>query len=697
VAQPVGIDLGTTNSVVCVWHPNGPETIPIDGQTTMPSVLARQPDGKYLVGHAAKSRSRIDPQNAVVSSKRWMGDPDMRWHLGPDEFSPVDVAARILERLRLGAEQWLKQPVREAVITTPAYFNNNQKRDTRLAAEAAGLTVLQMLPEPTAAAISYGLDKGKDQTIVVYDLGGGTFDVTVLRVLSNRFEVIAVDGDARLGGDDLDRALAAVLASRVPLKDAATLDLLKQFVSREGASGSQDFPVEVRTAGQLLLQAASAAKHELAETDRTVVSMPEILGVSLETEVTLAKYNSLIQPFIDRTVQLIGSVLKSARMRAGDIDRVVLCGGSCRNKLVRKMVTNAIKEPWMADRLDQAVAQGAAIMAGYLNLPTASNLPIEVVNVTPHTLGIRATKDAEHDSFKPVIAKNTRIPHTAVSTFSTFRDYQKTVSIDVFQGDHPLCRDNVFIGGFLLEGIPGARAGEPNITVEFRMDGSDLLHVTARCQTAQTAQSLDVNLVSSQDQFQQQTAATDIMFLIDTSGSMSSELSAVKEQCQAFADQVEAAGIDCRVGLMDFDKPSGGPYKWEIFPPTNAVQLKAAIGGLRIGRLGGVGCYVGAADTIPVMSAFAESFPSADRTRMGVLISDEVGNDAASIKTILDILTSHNICMHAVGVAGSCHQRITETTGGSFWNIATTQGRVDLTEVLKSIAAEITHLVQRDS
>lgn len=693
---PIGIDLGTTNSAVNVWRGSSLESVRVDGSPTMPSVVSFKPNGEILVGKQALSRCRIDPSTSVHSSKRWIGDGITTWTIHDHVYTPKDIAVIILRKLKDAATDHLGMPVTSAVVTTPAYFTNNQIRDTKLAAEEAGLNVLQIIPEPTAAAISYGLDKGKDQTILVYDLGGGTFDVSILRIRRNHFVVVAVSGDSHLGGNDLDTQFATNLLDRIGRENPSIPEIrqIRSVLDSPQTLGN-NVSLPVRVALDQILTAAEHIKIELSEADSAVVTLIDFLGTHFEARISHDTYNSVVRSLIDRTIALVHKVIADANMSAGDIGRIVLCGGSTRLPLIRDLLCQDIKEPWTSDSVDEAVAQGAAIMARYLTMPAECNLPIEVSNVTPFSLGVRSTLNDDHDAFKILIPKNTPIPCVVTSTFSTFRNNQSAVTIAVYQGENSHCSGNTFIGGFRLDGISPAPAGIPDLHVKFTMNDSALLEVSAVCQSASKTQTLAIHLVSKEDVSAQPNRTADVMIMIDTSGSMASELESVKQDCIGFANAIERAGANCRLGLLDFDKAPAKPYKWKLYPLSTPRVLRDSIAHLNIGTLGGMGCYVGAPDTIPVFEAYVKCFSDADRTRVGILISDEVGNDAPSIQKIIDILRTSDITMYVVGVKGSCHEAIANETGGAFWDIEAGAGRVDMTRVLDSIADEITYLVQK--
>lgn len=692
----IGIDLGTTNSVVAIARRGGVETVPIDGKNVTPSAIAVKPDGTVVVGHPARSRARLDPTSAVTSAKRKVGDNHHFYEIGGKRYTPVDVGAQVLRRLKQGAEEYLGGAVTDAVVTVPAYFDNIAKQNTKTAAEAAGLRVRRLVPEPTAAAIAYGMGREADQVILVYDLGGGTFDVSVLRVKKREFEVLAVEGDATLGGDDFDSKLAWHLSEE--LSPGPERDLLRTLLSgipSPAVAACGRMPDLLHAAGRLR-DAAEQAKIELSDPGISVteVNLPGILGQSIHTEISRETYNGLIAPWIDRTIELVQKALKAGSLTKAHVGRIVLVGGSTRNLLVRERLTDLIKEPYIADRVDEVVAQGAAYVAAE-GIGLAEFVSIDV---TPFDLGVRARSGADRDHFKPLIRKNSRVPVEAQETFTTAQPNQEAVEIAVFQGDKPHCKENTFLGRFRLDGIPPANAGEPDVTVLFRMDESDLLTVAATCRGGATAEkTLNVHLVSREDEPRPvEKPRADIMFLIDTSGSMSGELAGVKQSCLDFAHRVESLGVECRLGLVDFDKGWFDAYKWDVFPPTDPNKLRSSISKLEIGRLGGCGCYIGDPGTLEVIEAFAAAFPSEQRLKIGILISDEVGNDSKIVDKIIATLKRHRINLHVLGVDNSCHVQIAKATGGSFWDIKASPDRsADFAKVLDAMAVRITDLALR--
>ena len=303
----VGIDLGTTNSVIAIYRRGSAETLRIDGRSTMPSVVSFRDDTSILVGQSAKSRLLLDPENTVASTKRFMGDRSKSYKLAGNSLTPINIASLLLKRLVESARKELgNAEIWDAVITVPAYFTEDQKEDTKRAGEEAGLNVLRLLPEPTAAAIAYGLDKEKDQTLMVYDLGGGTFDVSILSVTGNKFTVKAVGGNGNLGGDDFDNAIAEWTS--------------KDFQAKTGIDLLSEKGKAAMSARQRLKEAAETAKIELSQSDRAVIAIPDCLGHPIELEITLAQYNKLIEPMLLSTVECMKSVLRDAKLSADDID-----------------------------------------------------------------------------------------------------------------------------------------------------------------------------------------------------------------------------------------------------------------------------------------------------------------------------------------------------------------------------------------
>lgn len=457
----VGIDLGTSNSIVAVYRRGRAESFPIEGRPLVPSCVAVKPGGGLLVGIQAKTRSLIDPAQSVLAFKRHMGDRDFRAELGGKSYTPVELSGMILKKLAEGARDKLGEPVRDAVISVPAYFTNNQKEDTRLAGQLAGLNVLALVPEPTAAAIAYGVDQGRDQTIMVYDLGGGTFDISILQIKRNKFEVKAIGGCHTLGGEDFDRRLIDLVIARLRQQqrlpnNLPEADMLRLYVK--------------------LKETAEAAKKELSLADTVEVTVPE-MGSQPGSVMTVTRkdYEEVIKDLVDQTITITLDTLKQARLKPDDVDRIVLVGGSTRVPLIQRTLAKRICDPYIADNVDEVVAHGAAIMAANLSAATENTAPIEVTNITAHSVGIRASQD----KFAVIIPRGTPLPAKVDKTFTTARDNADRTDVVIFQGEAEKCSNNQQIGGFGLTGIVRAPAGIPKIDVTFSLDADDILKVTA--------------------------------------------------------------------------------------------------------------------------------------------------------------------------------------------------------------------------
>ena len=430
----IGIDLGTSNSTAAVYRRGKVESIPIEGKKVLPSVVSYKDNGQILVGHSAKARLYIDPQNTVSSSKRFIGDSNKQYHIHNKALTPVDIAQEILKKIKTEASKYLGEEVKDAVITIPAYFTDEQREATKKAGELAGFNVLRLLSEPTAAAIAYGLDKERNQTIMVYDLGGGTFDVSILKVEGNSFEVEAVDGDSLLGGDDFDEKIMNYLLNNVS----------------NGAAANQMSPGSLSM--QRLKEAAEEAKKELSESDFTDISIPDIFGTHIDEEVDVETFNKMIQPLLERTINKINEVLEEANLTKRDISRVILVGGSTRMRAVQEAVTQNIKKPYIADNVDEIVAQGAAIMAANLSAPSidAAPVPIEVKDVTAHSLGIGLYNQNDEYRIFHLIGKNTSIPCMGANIGTTRFPNQTGVELPVYRTEDYLPQDKDLLGELVL-------------------------------------------------------------------------------------------------------------------------------------------------------------------------------------------------------------------------------------------------------
>jgi molecular chaperone DnaK len=482
MSKVIGIDLGTTNSCMAVMEGGEPTVIPnAEGGRTTPSVVAFTKDGQRLVGTPAKRQAVTNPQNTVFSIKRFMGrkasevseeqkivpyevvsgpNGDARVQAGDKTFPPQEISAMILQKLRADAEAYLGEPVSEAVITVPAYFNDAQRNATKDAGKIAGLEVLRIINEPTAASLAYGLDKEHDQTILVFDLGGGTFDVSVLELGDGVFEVKATSGDNHLGGDNFDKAIVDWLAA--------------EFKRDQGIDLSKD-PMAL----QRLYEAGEKAKIELSTTQSTNINLPFITADAdgpkhLDTTLTRAKLGELTHDLIERTVGPTKQALSDAGLSASQIDQVILVGGMTRMPAVQDKVKELIgKDPHRGVNPDEVVAIGAAIQAGVLKGEVKDVL---LLDVTPLSLGI----ETKGGVMTRLIDRNTTIPTRKAEIFSTAEDGQPSVEIHVLQGEREMAAYNKTLGKFQLVGIPPAPRGVPQVEVAFDIDANGIMHVSAK-------------------------------------------------------------------------------------------------------------------------------------------------------------------------------------------------------------------------
>ncbi len=478
----IGIDLGTTNSVVAVMEGGEPVVITNEeGGRTTPSVIAFTKDGNRLVGQVAKRQAVTNPENTIYSVKRFMGrnysevaseikqvpykvekagNGDVRINAEGKQYSPPEISAMTLQKLKKAAEDYLGQTVTQAVITVPAYFNDAQRQATKDAGKIAGLEVLRIVNEPTAAALAYGLDKKKEETIAVFDFGGGTFDISVLEVGEGVVEVKSTNGDTHLGGDDVDETLITWI--------------ITEFKKDQGIDLSQD-----KMALQRLKESAEKAKIELSSAMETEINLPFITADAsgpkhLVMKLTRAKFEGLIEKVLKKLMPPVEQAIKDAGLEAKNIDEVVLVGGSTRIPKVQEMVKNFFgKEPNKTVNPDEVVALGAAVQAGVLG---GEKTDILLLDVTPLSLGIETLGGVA----TPMITRNTTIPTRKSEIFSTASDNQTSVEVHVLQGERPMASDNKTLGKFHLVGIPPAPRGVPQVEVTFDIDANGIVNVSAK-------------------------------------------------------------------------------------------------------------------------------------------------------------------------------------------------------------------------